>query len=683
MTNASSALSSNSPETNPIEAGDINTEGSKELQRISSLINQETTRFNSTFQEKLKARIEEETQAENQQRIEEFKRTFDPFITLVLQETVDLAAEGHVPRLDEIYALKLEINTNTEELISKYHDVLTAGQAPTELTNEITSWQGRIQQQLDEFITVLVIAHFKSNLLNRTADSEVHEKIEILARELISISTNTTTGIGIRKVLQDIDQLLSLADERASGASIINKQIDCLVDTIKTKVESLPPELDREVQGELGRVVRILGATQVELSKNSNANQISKAKAIINYAEISIVSLTGKPNLVLAQKLHYASMSRLQDMRGGWHRWSFVPDQVFHHIKTPTKVMLGVIIAIPVSWIFINTLNTPPINGLLRSLPALDIPPPSASIATTTSGSNTNLSFNSTASNTSSINPNPNPALAASSAPGPAATTSASLPGTQAATSTGTAGGAETSPGAATEAKASVPAANGAQTLPAETYPFIILLVMTGTFGGVISILTRIQQFDNPKTQKYEDAFLPLLIGLIKPFLGGGFAFFIYLLLNSGISPIEIKGQSMSRNFYGFLALAFIAGFSERFVPDLISQVEKTYTSIPAIGNSMGLPPTTLSLLPATAQLQYEASQAFELQPPFPTNTYQISLNPESIRGKVLIKDQTGAGFVFVAPSQSDAAGIKLITITVASMTDPLQTASATVLLEG
>jgi hypothetical protein len=583
--------------------------------------------------------------------------------------------------------LKLEINTTIEELISSYDDVLTAGQTPTELKTEIISWQGRIQQQLDEFITIMIIAHFKSNLLNRTADSEVHGKIETLARELTSVCTNTATGIGIRKVLLDMDELLSLAAERASGAAIVNKQIDSLVETIKTKVESLPPELDREVQGELGRVVRILGATQVELSKNSNADQVSKAKAIVNYAEISIVSLTGKPNLVLAQKLHYASMSRLQDLRGGWHRWSFVPDQVFHHIKTPTKVMLGVIIAIPLSWLFVNTLNTPPINGLLRSLPALDTPPPSASIATTTSGSNTTVGFNSTASNTSSITPNPNPASAASNAPGPAATTSASLPGTQAATSTGTAGGAvagaATSPGAATEAKASAGAANGGQILPTETYPFVILLVMTGTFGGVISILTRIQQFDNPKTQKYEDAFLPFLIGLIKPFLGGGFAFFIYLLLNSGISPIEIKGQSASRNFYGFLALAFIAGFSERFVPDLISQVEKTYTSIPAIGTSVGLPLTTLGLLPATAQLQHEASQVFELQPPFPSNTYQISLNPEAIRGKALIKEQTGAGFVFVAPSQSDAVGIKLITITVASMTDPLQTASATVLLEG
>ena len=65
---------------------------------------------------------------------------------------------------------------------------------------------------------------------------------------------------------------------------------------------------------------------------------------------------------------------------------------------------------------------------------------------------------------------------------------------------------------------------------------------MTGTLGGAVSLLTRLQDFDNPKNQKYDDDLLPFIIGLTKPILGGSFAFFILLILNSNISPLEIRG---------------------------------------------------------------------------------------------------------------------------------------------
>ncbi|MFM6873838.1 MAG: hypothetical protein ACKPKR_02720, partial [Microcystis panniformis] len=97
-------------------------------------------------------------------------------------------------------------------------------------------------------------------------------------------------------------------------------------------------------------------------------------------------------------------------------------------------------------------------------------------------------------------------------------------------------------------------------------FRLLILILMTGTLGGAVSLLTRLQDFDDPKNQKYDDDLLPLIIGLTKPILGGSFAFFILLILNSNISPLEIRGGTEdNRNgiyLYGLLTMAFVAGFS-------------------------------------------------------------------------------------------------------------------------
>ncbi len=115
---------------------------------------------------------------------------------------------------------------------------------------------------------------------------------------------------------------------------------------------------------------------------------------------------------------------------------------------------------------------------------------------------------------------------------------------------------------------------------------------ITGTLGGGVSLLTRLQDFDNPKNQKYDDDLLPLLIGLTKPILGGSFAFFILLILQSNIFTIQIRSGNGDKgnDTYLLLAMAFVAGFSERLIPDLISQVEKKVT-VEASSTGQGLPP--------------------------------------------------------------------------------------------
>jgi hypothetical protein len=82
-----------------------------------------------------------------------------------------------------------------------------------------------------------------------------------------------------------------------------------------------------------------------------------------------------------------------------------------------------------------------------------------------------------------------------------------------------------------------------------------------GWLGSVASIVTRIN--------KFRDVPNPLLVGATRPVLGAAFGIFIYLALTSGIVTFS---QGITNEFY--LALAFVAGFSERLVPDLISQFE-------------------------------------------------------------------------------------------------------------
>jgi len=197
---------------------------------------------------------------------------------------------------------------------------------------------------------------------------------------------------------------------------------------------------------------------------------------------------------------------------------------------------------------------------------------------------------------------------------------------------------------------------------------------MTGTLGGAVSLLIRLQDFDDPKNQKYDDDLLPLIIGLTKPILGGSFAFFILLILNSKIFPIEIrpstKGTGDDTYLYGLLAMAFVAGFSERLVPDLISQVEKKVT-VEASSTGQGLPPTIL-IAPPIKSLALNGSQEFTINP---VGNYTITISPPE-SGKI-DKNTTDAKFTYTAPPQGKA-GDK---ITITATSDSGQTAKATVTL--
>lgn len=581
---------------------------------------------------KIYTKLDELAQAANNQavndEVEAFKKEFDDSIAKITN-TLSALAAGNKPVVKvEIDTLKQETDTLVTKLTNKLDEL--AGQDLSALKQEVTDWREKINKKLDELVSISevdqktnsLILDFKSSLVQLTSAPELQEKTEVLIQELKTKMAEALPEAEVTKLLQKIDTLITEIKPKNEVLKL-NQRINSLIEKAKNKVAGFSGELDREVQSELGKLIKILGIAQIELEKSSTSSQIIQIKAIVDYTEISIDSLIGKPNLILAQKLRYASKTRLRKIQGGWmHSFADWKDDIFHAIKPPTKVLLGVALAVPLSWLMVNLLPFPPVKKLLLSLPAIE------------------------------ASPTPTPTLSPTLPPSPTQTNPPS-----------------SSP------------ANGLQTIDPKTLNFVILLIMTGTLGGVVSILTRIEQFDNPKTQKYEDDFLPIFIGMIKPVLGGSFAFFIFLLLNSGVSPIEIKGKGTNTYFYGFLALAFIAGFSERFVPDLISQVEKTYAPPQPPGQGQGLPPANLSIQPSTVELKYEATQTFKLNPSLPSSNYKIGLTSDKNGEKGTIATQTESEFVYTAPTRAAAADSTKVTITVTSNTDPQQTATATVTL--
>ena len=468
------------------------------------------------------------------------------------------------------------------------------------LKEKLTAWQTKVKDTLVKFSATVelqqknesLIAKLEDNLDKYSSIPEVDEPFEKLVKEFKDNFAQLQEASVLFKTLDDLINEIKSKNEAVK----LNQRIDILLEKTKEQVAGFPPELDREVQGELAKLIKILGIAQVELMNISKPCDIMQVKAVVDAGEIAIKSLTGQPNIILAQKLRYAAKTGLRKIQNGS---GFIPanfrDNLFHSVKIPTKVLIGLVLALPLNW---GIMNSPPVNDLLMSLPPI---------------------INSSNQNTEGQS-NQN-----------------------------------------TEEKAG-------------NFRLLILILMTGTLGGAVSLLIRLQDFDDPKNQKYDDDLLPLIIGLTKPILGGSFAFFILLILNSNIFPIEIrpstKGTGDDTYLYGLLAMAFVAGFSERLVPDLISQVEKKVT-VEASSTGQGLPPTIL-IAPPIASLALNGEKEFTINP---VGNYTITISPPE-SGKI-DKNTTDAKFTYTAPPQGKA-GDK---ITITATSDSGQTAKATVTL--
>jgi len=93
---------------------------------------------------------------------------------------------------------------------------------------------------------------------------------------------------------------------------------------------------------------------------------------------------------------------------------------------------------------------------------------------------------------------------------------------------------------------------------------FLVLVCCFGAFGAVTSIMVRLRSFDSI----HAPPFTMFLTGLFKPFIGAFFAAFALVLVEARL--INFPEASL---VYFAMAIAFVAGFSERFGEDLTKMV--------------------------------------------------------------------------------------------------------------
>jgi hypothetical protein len=101
-----------------------------------------------------------------------------------------------------------------------------------------------------------------------------------------------------------------------------------------------------------------------------------------------------------------------------------------------------------------------------------------------------------------------------------------------------------------------------------EDLPTVATAVAAAFLGGLVSVLTRLQAFS--RLGDFDHIFL-FANALFKPFLGAVFGLFAYVSIKGGILPLN---QEVLLTPYHAWAIAFLAGFSERFMNDLVSRGE-------------------------------------------------------------------------------------------------------------
>jgi hypothetical protein len=111
---------------------------------------------------------------------------------------------------------------------------------------------------------------------------------------------------------------------------------------------------------------------------------------------------------------------------------------------------------------------------------------------------------------------------------------------------------------------------NTATLLGVDHVVMLLLIGLAGALGSLVSIMLKIQSFTYGRRR---DPFALFFFIFFKPIVGASFALFAFALISSGLQGTVVVPVAGKENLF-FLALAFIAGFSERFVPDIMSTAQ-------------------------------------------------------------------------------------------------------------
>jgi hypothetical protein len=102
----------------------------------------------------------------------------------------------------------------------------------------------------------------------------------------------------------------------------------------------------------------------------------------------------------------------------------------------------------------------------------------------------------------------------------------------------------------------------------------LLLCIGAGAVGALVSVLSRMSSGDEEKFNIDFEVGRPLLrrLGLYKPLVGAVFGVIMYFLLRSGLL---LTSPTPDKELYFYGAVAFLAGFSERFTGVVFGNVER------------------------------------------------------------------------------------------------------------
>ncbi len=115
-------------------------------------------------------------------------------------------------------------------------------------------------------------------------------------------------------------------------------------------------------------------------------------------------------------------------------------------------------------------------------------------------------------------------------------------------------------------------------------YQLVMMVALSGAFGSIVSILIRLQ--DYKYKDEYAGSVTPIVVGFAKPLIGTAFGIFIFALLSSQIInfpsvKISTSNQPSENNtnaiYYFYFSIAFIVGFSERLDNDIVERVRGSF----------------------------------------------------------------------------------------------------------
>lgn len=103
--------------------------------------------------------------------------------------------------------------------------------------------------------------------------------------------------------------------------------------------------------------------------------------------------------------------------------------------------------------------------------------------------------------------------------------------------------------------------------------PLILAVVSAGAVGSFVSVIVRANDFIEHQEQNHLDLFL---VGFFRPVVGMAFAIFLMAVLESGVISgiISVDAVERDRKIYFYIAVSFVAGFSERLIKDIMGKTE-------------------------------------------------------------------------------------------------------------